>query len=1369
MKKQFLIVFIITVLLVSSFMFSLPLVWAVENVVNGGFETGSLSPWNLPFGGSAPIVTSPVHSGTYAVQAQYSTYINQSWLPAVLGSTITIFRYYLYGSSSVLTKIDYNDSSSDSHTFSGPGSSWVMCDLTPYMNTLKYVRGIELDNVGGSPDTVDDVSCLGGAPPPDTTPPYYTTFSATADHAAYAIVTVSCQWYDDRGIYAVIFSHNNTGAWANYTDGFPNNVTSYLATYQFTLEGTVGDYVNITSYGEDTSYNWNVTSPPLSILVTARSPVTFQQIGASSQYPGYPTYFWAVCNSSIGLGSYIFSTNLSSSWVNQTVVSLGGGTNYTLRYPTSDPATVTLPSSFTQIDYLWYVKDIDGFWFSSDPVQGVINASGSCQLAHGNYALTDNLQQNSYEYWDMCYTFSLLMDNYTLGYTAYNLTSGSQRRQWTSLGLSPIKSGVSYGVYGFGTYVWIAYLNSTAYSIQVQTGTIDPLLNVITLRDASKIESGGAIELTDVLITGQAGFGGVWLFVSYAMANNLTAAYSVLSSSGFSKWTKQAISTGGGSYLFNFQMAPWSYGTDYGAIGLLLEPGSGPGPIWEYTWRESTGTWAQTHDFTDLIDMYKGGRWFYNPTNGSYAYFQTTNLHNILTVGNQVYFMFDAINPDTAKDSFILFNTTLGADQATAHVIDYEDNYYSCLPMLSFDSCLYCFWFIAPSYGENFVRAEVFNMTSSNPWAPLMDNWYVRNSSLIYTSFYLVATSAPCLVWLGSGSYTVMNQNIELEDPQSEIQISFSPSLDCGNWIFVDERFYDFYVNASVIGFENASDITYASISMTIPTYNGSVVSSWIWDAGVWDVSMNPNFDDRNLQPARTEDGVFSIASDNSTDYFDFRIWLTANVLDVYQIGLTANVTVATSDLSASIIYTNVTRVYSKGGFSLQYASSSPLAGHINGGDALELFAANGTYVTNDMVFHNLQHIKLLPELWGEFSLVYEFDYGIDYYDANGTRLNLLCVNLTASYIDVPGLLGGGDRWVNYSVNWYSRGVLIKTDVIYMFHHGQTWGLYADFTHRIWIDFWFNNRNGSTVVGGRVNAYEFPMQDNSQPYLRWLTTNWGPKDDVATDSMCMVDLTDADGNVIQVSQIKLMSVFAAINIGQGAPYYQEILLRKYEVTDLTFGTVPLQGIQTPAFDATLVPAMPNAGLFGFLGSMFTSMGKWLSDNIIYGGLSLWPLFVGFLDTIAAMLGAPHFFSNLFTWIASGFSDLIQVMSYVFGVMYDILLLLASLLVGFLSGIGQLITSILNMFNMLIGFMNGTIGGAGNLWNQLDLMAWFTVFLIFYPLWLLIYWEEKGTDALIAHLTLVFGILAWVFGFLREVAQFIINLAHTIIESIPVVE
>jgi hypothetical protein len=357
---------------------------------------------------------------------------------------------------------------------------------------------------------------------------------------------------------------------------------------------------------------------------------------------------------------------------------------------------------------------------------------------------------------------------------------------------------------------------------------------------------------------------------------------------------------------------------------------------------------------------------------------------------------------------------------------------------------------------------------------------------------------------------------------------------------------------------------------------------------------------------------------------------------------------------------------------------------------------------------------------------------------------------------------------------WYQNfwapggGTLIKTEYIYMFHHGQVGATGAPFNHNVWIDFWFDTQNASTTVGGRINAYEYPMQSIAPAYIAWLSSGWGVLDNASTDSMCIIPMFDSSGNVLPCSNIKLLRVWNWL-IVPPATVQQNVSIPNLNVIDYTFGDWPLTAISTPAFDPTLTPAMPTGGLFGFLAAAFSNFGTFLSNNVLFGGLRLWPMFVNFLDTIAGWFGAPHFFSNLFSVAANAIQYIANSIIFIFQVAYQLFLLIYTMMGDFLGVVSQIISNFVLMFTMVTTFFTGGLGSGINMWNAFGMTTWIEIFFIFYPLYLIILWDEEGSEPVLYQLGLIFGILTWLFNFFYQLLTYVIQAIMALVEAIPIVE
>ena len=277
-------------------------------------------------------------------------------------------------------------------------------------------------------------------------------------------------------------------------------------------------------------------------------------------------------------------------------------------------------------------------------------------------------------------------------------------------------------------------------------------------------------------------------------------------------------------------------------------------------------------------------------------------------------------------------------------------------------------------------------------------------------------------------------------------------------------------------------------------------------------------------------------------------------------------------------------------------------------------------------------------------------------------------------------------------------------------------------------------------------------------------------DDVYKEFQGDAPILDADGSTIKSSESVVMWRFWSRVMVYSAGGGQVIEVRNFEHFDDTKSqSLPLTGISSPVFDETVIPIVGNKGLLGALWTMFAFIGSFLSENVLFGGLNLWGTFVNFLDSIAGIFGQPKFFTNLFAWIADMFGYLGNAISYVVTLLTSVFLLFANLLGSFLTIMADLITSLIGTVTYFTDMMGGAFGVGVNVWNDLGISTWIMLVIVFYPIYLIILWDDQGMDAVIQQLTWLFGILTWVFGFLLSLAQFVIGLITSVIESIPIVE
>jgi len=629
------------------------------------------------------------------------------------------------------------------------------------------------------------------------------------------------------------------------------------------------------------------------------------------------------------------------------------------------------------------------------------------------------------------------------------------------------------------------------------------------------------------------------------------------------------------------------------------------------------------------------------------------------------------------------------------------------------------------------------------------------------------------LLWGNISEYWSSYDVLFSEWGSARFQMSLNVDFEgCGNWVFVNERYYNFNLTV-IMETSNVSLIDAVMLKFTSLTRNGYVANTFQYQDGNWTVSFSPT--NTTMIPTRIQDGEETLAG-WSTAYFNFRIYFASDSVDIWKDDC-VDVESFVNDTEGystgwQLIAPNLFRVYAQGGFILNNTVTGD-AGILDTGTPFSFYAENDSYVYRDLIYRDLVHIKMLPQISGiigrqTFYVQFGVDYCLKDYDwVEGWKVILGANSITT----------GSIIYFNWTVSFWNRGSWITTEYLSTFVHTNVpRGYYMTdreygFTTSLWIDFWFDRTNASSVGGVRVNSYEYPMRDGVEAWLALLTSNWGPIENCTKELQQMVPLLDGDDvTVIPASQIKLMKVWSSLEV----PAYttnQTILMSDYPVWDLTFSQPfpPLTGIQTPIFDATTYPNMPGGGIMGALFSSLSALFSWMGENILYGGLRIWPALVGFLDTIAAWMGFPGGFSAIMAWLQGGWSQLVLSWSYIAALLLQFFIFLGSIMGYLVSLLTMAITQFVNIITMTAGFFQGGYGTGVDIWNAYGLTTWLTLACICYPIYLVILWDEEGFDALINHLMFVFNVLSLLAHFFISVIQMIFNGIHTLIEAIPVVE
>jgi hypothetical protein len=163
---------------------------------------------------------------------------------------------------------------------------------------------------------------VNGETPPIDNPPTYGSRSYNTTVAG-DIALFSCKCYDDNGLSQAYFSSNNTGAWVNSTV-ISLSGTEDWANKTLTLNSTIGVMIQYKWFIKDSANQWTVTTI-LSLTTTAINIPISSNPNVDNVIAGQTTHFNVTWNDVEGLSGFIFGTNNTGSWINESWIDIGAG------------------------------------------------------------------------------------------------------------------------------------------------------------------------------------------------------------------------------------------------------------------------------------------------------------------------------------------------------------------------------------------------------------------------------------------------------------------------------------------------------------------------------------------------------------------------------------------------------------------------------------------------------------------------------------------------------------------------------------------------------------------------------------------------------------------------------------------------------------------------------------------------------------------------------------------------------------------------------------------------------------------------------------------------------------------------------------
>ena len=425
------------------------------------------------------------------------------------------------------------------------------------------------------------------------------------------------------------------------------------------------------------------------------------------------------------------------------------------------------------------------------------------------------------------------------------------------------------------------------------------------------------------------------------------------------------------------------------------------------------------------------------------------------------------------------------------------------------------------------------------------------------------------------------------------------------------------------------------------------------------------------------------------------------------------------------------------------------------------------------IMFRNLQHVKMLPTFQTR---------GSNYLMANITFFLEYCVNdvwiRPFSVVLSPGLAYiGGVVWWNWSVSYYELGTEVKTEKFWCYFQNYN---ETDYTQdaQLFIDLWFNRMDASTVWGARINAYYYPMTDDSNMWLRWLSgSNWGVDERVLKQSECFGKLRDNNGDVMSISNVKLVRIGCNMTTGAVTEYPSATTFvtkaQRFDVFDFTFGSDPLEGVQTPPWDETQIPTLAQGGLLGSVWTTLQNLGGIIGTELRN---ALWNAFAPSISIAASILGAifsyvglPNPFPALVAWLQTGWFWMAASLGYCLTLLTSFFTFLATFMVQLTAFISEAFQWWGMVFTMTSSFLVGGYGTGVNIWTTYNVPQWITLGLILYPIYLVFLWEEEGLGAVIDQITFIYNTLHLMFYVFLTVIDYVSSMITRLFELIPIVE
>lgn len=388
------------------------------------------------------------------------------------------------------------------------------------------------------------------------------------------------------------------------------------------------------------------------------------------------------------------------------------------------------------------------------------------------------------------------------------------------------------------------------------------------------------------------------------------------------------------------------------------------------------------------------------------------------------------------------------------------------------------------------------------------------------------------------------------------------------------------------------------------------------------------------------------------------------------------------------------------------------VANRITGGSIFDVRVYANSTVAIYQYWKNLKSVDMVDYHWipqssmwnlGDNPLYSQHEsqtWGIDYYYQGGWVHGLSVKIITPIYESLltPNA-AGGKASVASEVDWYYKGILIKQDFIRSFPFTNATTGQEPVSTTFYVDLWFDMGNASSVMGGRVQAEYYAIQNTNG----WLATaisgqKFEPDMFNPPGSTCFVSLKDDSNKIFSSQNLKLFKLWENVTVGKQA-WNPTFVYYKIQIPQMQVNDRAMSGVNNPATAETSMPNEPPGGgsFFSWVGGSLAAVGTVIVKALITGLQSLVNAFIGMLDYLFTRAGWANGFSILLGWISQFLGWMISAITYVALMLYSFFLFLATWLPTVLTTFASLVLGFISIFGFLITLWTGfgsTATGAG---------------------------------------------------------------------------